>query len=148
MNGINSIVQVGNDAIAISGWVDGAALRAEVTILRSTTTRPIMKAVQDSTFLGVRGDRAYIDDWCCNGRGDRYRPATIYWVSLRDGTEGPHVDLAPDPELHPASEQPLGQGAHNYIVGDYFYVVVPPVTYRYDLRDLKKAPLRMKLSGL
>ncbi len=145
MNGINSIVPAGNDAIAVSGWVDGAALRSELTILHRRTLRPILQNATDSTFLGVRGDRAYIDDWCCNGRPDVYSPATIYSVSLRNGTQSSHVDLAPDPALH-TNIQPLGQGAHNYMVGNDFYVVVGPVTYRYDLRDLQKAPLRMASS--
>jgi hypothetical protein len=144
MDGIASILPVGNDAIAISGWSDGAALRQQLTILRASTMRPIVKTATDSTFLGVLGDRAYIDDWCCNGRPDVYSPATIYSISLKDGTGSPRVDLAPDPELHPANEQPLGQGAHNYMVGDYFYVVVGPVAYRYDVRDLTKAPLRLR----
>ncbi len=145
MDGINGILPAGDNAIAISGWADGAALRAELTILRASTLRPILQDATDSTFLGVRGDRAYIDDWCCNGRPDVYSPATIYSVSLRDGTQSSHVNLAPDPALH-TDIQPLGQGAHNYIVGNDFYVVVGPVTYRYDLRDLKKAPLRMASS--
>jgi hypothetical protein len=144
MDGIGSILPAGDDAIAITGWADGAALRQQLTILRASTLRPIMKTASDSTFLGVRGDRAYIDDWCCNGRPDVYSPATIYSISLKDGTESPHVDLAPDPELHPANEQPLGQGAHNYMVGDYFYVVVGPVAYRYDVRDLTKPPSRLR----
>lgn len=146
MNGINSILPAGNGAIAISGWVDGAALFQQMTILRTSTMRPIMKTATDSTFLGVRGDHGYIDDWCCFGRSDVYRPATIYSISLKDGTESPRVELAPDPELHPANEQPLGQGEHNYMVGDFLYVVVGPVTYRYDLRDLKKVPLRLTTS--
>jgi hypothetical protein len=142
MDGINGILAAGDDAIAISGWADGAALRAELTILRASTLRPILPETADSTFLGALGDRAYIDDWCCNGRPDVYRPATIYSVSLRDGAQGAHVDLSPEPALH-TGIQPLGQGAHNYMVGDYFYVVVGPVTYRYDVRDLNKAPFRM-----
>jgi hypothetical protein len=146
MDGINSILPAGNDAVAISGWASGAALRAEVTILRTSTMRPIMKEAADSTFLGVRGDRAYIDDWCCFGRGDFYRPATIYAVSLKDGTESPRVDLWPDAKSH-LGNQPLGLGEHNYMLGNYFYVVVGLVTYRYDVRDLKRAPLRLRTSS-
>lgn len=97
----------------------------------------------DSTLLGVIGDRAYIDDWCCFGRPDVYQPATIYSISLKNGSESVHINLAPDPEAHPALQQPLGQGGHNYVIGKHFYVVVGPVTYRYNLFDLHRPPTRL-----
>ena len=137
-------VPAGTDAIAVSGMNDGAALRGELSLLRATTLKPVVQhPMSDSSFLGVIGDRAYIDDWCCNGRGDTYQPATIYSVSLKDGSESQHTDLAPDPEAHPANLQPLGQGAQNYLISKYFYVVVGPVTYRYDVDYLQRPPKRM-----
>lgn len=148
MYGINAIVPAGESAIAVFGVNDGAALRDELSLLRATTLKPIVQHfMTDSTFLGVIGDRAYIDDWCCNGRADVYQPATIYWISLRDGTESQHIDLAPDPQGHPGNLQPVGQGEHNYLIGNYFYVVVGPVTYRYDVRNLQKPPNRMATPG-
>lgn len=143
MYGIGSIVPAGADAIAISGFNDGATLRNELSILRATTLKPIVRHyMTDSTFLGILGDRAYIDDWCCNGRAEVYQPATIYSVSLKNGTESEHIDLAPDPQAHPGSLQPIGQGEHNYLIGKYFYVVVGPVTYRYDVGYLQRPPKR------
>jgi hypothetical protein len=144
MYGILSIVPAGPNAIAVSGYNDGAALRNELSILRAATLKPIVQHyMTDSSFLGVIGDRAYVDDWCCNGRADVYQPATIYSVSLKDGSESEHVDLAPDPDAHPGRLQPLGQGEHNYLIGNYFYVVVGPVTYRYDVGYLQRSPKRM-----
>ncbi|TAM76692.1 hypothetical protein EPN44_05075 [bacterium] len=144
MDGINTIEPVGDDAIAVSGFNDGAALRSGVSILRARTLQPIIAHVmRDSTFLGIIGGRAYIDDWCCNGRPDVYQPATIYSISLKGGSESERVNLAPDPQAHPGNLQPLGQGKRNYLIGKYFYVVVGPVTYRYDTRDLQKPPKRM-----
>lgn len=144
MYGIDSIVPAGPNAIAVSGVNDGAALRNELSILRAGNLKPIVRHfMSDSTFLGVIGDRAYIDDWCCNGRADVYRPATIYSVSLKDGTESEHIDLAPDPDAHPGRLQPLGQGEHNYLIGRFFYVVVGPVTYRYEIGYLQRPPKRM-----
>ncbi|MGZ3497872.1 MAG: hypothetical protein ACXWNK_13205 [Vulcanimicrobiaceae bacterium] len=148
MDGINTIEPAGDDAIAVSGFNDGATLRSGLTILRARTLQPITaNLMSDSTFLGVIGDRAYIDDWCCNGRPDVYQPATIYSISLKDGSESERVDLAPDPQAHPGNLQPLGQGEHNYLIGKYFYVVVGPVTYRYDVHDLQKPPKRMATPG-
>lgn len=138
------IEPAGTNAVAITGWIDGATLRSVLSILRTPTLNPVVADdMQDSTYLGTIDDRAYIDDWCCNGRADEYLPATIYSVSLTDGSEGKHVDLAPDPQAHPAASQPLGQGEHNYMIGSYLYVVVGSVTYRYDVRDLNRGPTRL-----
>src|ERR1700693_49041 len=144
IDGIVAFEPAGNGAVAVLGFNDGAVLRAALTFLRARTLQSITPDIMsDSTFLGVIGDRAYIDDWCCNGRSDVYQPATIYSISLKDGSESEGVDLAPDPQAHPGILQPLGQGEHNFLIGKYFYVPVGPVTYRYDVRNLRKPPERM-----
>lgn len=146
MGGINSIVSIGTHDIGVSGSCC-EPIRSMAVILDERTLRPILhRPLIDSTVLGVVGDRIYIDDWCCNGRGDVYAPATIYSISLADGEESPHTDLKPDPQFHPADQQPLGQGGDNYLIGTSFYVVVGPVTYRYDVRDLQRAPTRLATS--
>ncbi|HLZ10849.1 MAG TPA: hypothetical protein VKT80_19855, partial [Chloroflexota bacterium] len=82
------IEPAGASAVAITGWNDGAALQSALSILRTSTLKPVVAHdMQDSTFLGTVGDRAFIDDWCCHGRPDTYLPATIYSVSLADATE-------------------------------------------------------------
>jgi hypothetical protein len=141
--GFNDIVPAGTNAVVVQGWNDGAALSNNMAILNKNTLKPIADGqMDDSTFLGVIGERAYIDDWCCFGRPDQYRPATIYWVSLKDGSASQPVDLYPQPDLHPTRMQPLGQGEHNYLQGRYFYVVTPNYTYRYAVTNLKAPPLR------
>ncbi|MEO9170909.1 MAG: hypothetical protein ABI282_11875 [Candidatus Baltobacteraceae bacterium] len=145
LQGINEIVPAGNTAIAVQGWNDGAALRSDLSILRVATFRRINReSMTDSTFLGTIGNRAYIDDWCCFGRPDVYRPATIYSVSLADGSQSEPVDLRPDPEEHPARLQPLGQGENNYLIGTFLYVPVGENTYRYDILNLGHPPVRLR----
>jgi outer membrane protein assembly factor BamB len=141
--GFNAIVPAGDSAVVVEGWNDGAALRSDMAILDKNTLKPISdRQMSDSTYLGVIGDRAYIDDWCCFGRADQYRPATIYSISLKDGSTTEPVDLYPEPDLHPVGVQPLGQGERNYLEGGYFYVVTPNYTYRYDLVKLGSRPVR------
>jgi hypothetical protein len=141
--GFNAIVPAGDGAVVVEGWNDGAALSNDMAILDKNTLKPIADGqMTDSTFLGVVGDRAYVDDWCCFGRPDRYRPATIYSISLKDGSASEPIDLVPEPDLHPARMQPLGQGESNYLKGTSFYVVTPNFTYRYDVRNLKRLPER------
>ena len=148
MYGINSVTPAGKNAFAVEGWIDGAALVSKLVILRRDTLKPISPdAISDATFLGVIGDRAYIDDWCCNGRPDEYRPATIYSISLRDGTQSNPIDLTPDPDQHPANVQPLGQGERNYMQGRYLYVPVDSVLYRYDILHLNLPPRRTPLAS-
>jgi hypothetical protein len=146
--GFNEIVPAGDTAVVVEGWNDGAALRDDMAILQKDTLKPVTdRPMSDSTFLGVIGDRAYIDDWCCFGRADQYRPATIYSISLKDGSASQPVDLYPEPDLHPARMQPLGQGARNHLQGEYFYVVTQNYTYRYDVRRLKAPPVRSITPG-
>jgi hypothetical protein len=144
---VESIMPAGSSAVAVGGVADGASLRNIVTILNMQTLQPLMpQRLTDSTYLGVYDGRAYIDDWCCNGRADTYAPASVYSVSLKDGTQSKEVDLTPDPQAHPARLAPIGQGESNYRIGRYFYVHVQQITYRYDLTDLKRPPLRMRSS--
>lgn len=143
MSGVNAIVSAGSRVIAVEGFVGGASLREELIFLRARSLTYLSGPFHDNTFLGVIGDRAYIDDWCCNGRPDVYRPATIFSISLADGSAGPSTDLAPEQELHSKEHTPLGQGEHNYMIGRYFYVVVDAITYRYDLVNLQAAPMRL-----
>jgi hypothetical protein len=144
---VNVVMPAGSNAIAVFGTTDGAVLQAQLMLLNARTLESIVKHdMPDSTFLGVYEGRAYIDDWCCFGRADHYAPATIYSVSLKDGSESAHVDLAPDPAAHPGELAPLGQGESNYRIGKYFYVHVEQITYRYDLTDLRKPPIRMRSS--
>lgn len=142
--GVQEIRPAGDGAIAVLGFNDGATLRSALVFLRARTLQPLSDdPISDATFLGMLGDRAYVDDWCCNGRPDAYEPATIYSISMRDGSTSRAVDLAPDRDEHAREIQPLGQGEHNYMIGHYFYVVVGAITYRYDLLDLGKPPLRL-----
>lgn len=144
MEHVFSIFAAGRSDIAISGYNGGAFMSSALAILRADNLRPVgPKLIEDSTLLGVVGDRAYIDDWCCFGRPDEYRPATIYYISLKTGSESPSIDLAPDPQAHQPNSQPLGQGEHNYLIGRYLYVVVGSVTYRYNIMNLTRKPMRM-----
>jgi hypothetical protein len=144
MYGVNRVVPASKEWLAVQGWDEGAAIVNRLVIVRRDTLEPITrKAITDGTFLGVIGDLAYIDDWCCNGRADEYRPATVYWISLRDGKQGEPIDLRPDPDQHPANLQPIGQGEHNYMRGRYLYVPVGDVVYRYDVFDLRVPPYRI-----
>jgi hypothetical protein len=145
MSFITAILPAGNNVIVVSGVNDGAALVNTLSFLRARTLRQVtLERLADTTYLGTIGDRAYLDDWCCFGRPNAYQPATIYSISLKDGTASARVDLTPDPQSHPADQQPLGQGEHNYLIGHDFYVVVGPVTYRYDVRRLNAEPTRMR----
>lgn len=143
---VNAIMPAGADAVAISGASGGATLLNVVTIRKMQSLAAVMPDASDVTYLGTYDGRAYIDDWCCNGRADTYEPATIYSVSLKDGTASKETDLRPGPQEHPANLAPIGQGESNYLIGKYFYVHVEQVTYRYDVTNLNKPPLRMRSS--
>lgn len=148
---VSGVRAAGNSAIAVAAWRDGAALVNDLYFLNSRTLKQINKDnMSDTLFLGVIGNRAYLDDLCCFGRADQYRPATVYSMSLEDGSTTEPVDLAPDAKAHPPDREPLGQGETSYLIGKYFYLVVNDVryirnlTYRYDITNLRLPPVRMK----
>ncbi len=106
MYGINAIVAAGARAIVVEGYNDGSHITMQAALLRSETLSPISSGdMTDNSFLGTIGDRAYFDDFCCNGRADTYLPATVYYIALSDGTESPKVDLTPD------AQSPFGAAA-------------------------------------
>ena len=73
LEAVNDIVPASKSVIVVKAWADGATLHNELFILNGATLRAIVSgSFTDSTFLGVIGGRIYIDDWCCNGRGDEH----------------------------------------------------------------------------
>jgi succinate dehydrogenase hydrophobic anchor subunit len=128
------------DGIAIS---DGAALRDFVEIINCKNLRPILSSRTDTSLLGTIGSDAVLDDWCCNGRPEEYRPGTIYHIDLLNGIESPHVDLRPEPSRFPLP-RPIGQGAQMYLLGTQLYLAVDTTLYWYgDARKPWATPRRM-----
>jgi hypothetical protein len=85
-----------------------------------------------------------MDDMCCMGRSDVYRPATIYRVSLTTHVRTPEVDLTPAPDRYPISTRPLGQGSAAALAGNTLYLFVDHDAYRYgDPRFLAADPQRV-----
>ncbi|MDB5070627.1 MAG: hypothetical protein JWM87_1738 [Candidatus Eremiobacteraeota bacterium] len=82
-------------------------------------------------ILGAIGNIAVLDDMCCNGRADVYRPATIVRANLATGALSPEVDLAPEPSRYPADQRPVGQGSAAILDGGELYLVVGRSLYRY-----------------
>ncbi len=144
ISGINDMTSIGDSTLAVEGWGDGAALHEELLLVRTSDFSLIGEPLMDHKFLGTVGGKAYIDDACCWGRADQYRPATIYSISVPAGEPSKAVDLYPDRRAHEAEVQPPGQGAANYLIGKFLYVVVGDITYRYDVTDLHKPFVRMR----
>ncbi len=128
---ISSIVHIGSCALAIEGWEDGAALRNETEIVGCKRLQPILSEQTDTTILGSIENVAIVDDWCCFGRPDVYRPATIYRVDLTTGATTPEVDLAPEPNRYPPHMRPLGQGSEAILEGGALYLRVDHALYAY-----------------
>lgn len=141
---IADIVPLGSCAYAVSGWSSGAALRQHATILDCKRLSVIVPERDETQILGSVGNIAVLDDTCCNGRPDVYRPATIVRANLATGALSPEVDLTPEPSRYPADRRPIGQGAAAILDGGELYLIVDRSLYRYgDPRTLSATPQRI-----
>jgi hypothetical protein len=140
---VSAIVSLGGCAYGVSGFNEGAVLRFYSGIVGCKALDTILPLQEDASILGaVRGD-AVVDDTCCMGRPDVYRPATIYTVSLTTGVRSPQVDLTPEPNRYPSSARPIGQGSMAMLAENTLYLFVDHAGYRYGDPQFIEPPLRV-----
>jgi hypothetical protein len=144
-DGFNAITPLPHGTLAVAGWSSGAALRAYIALLRAADLHELVTPREETLLVGVVGDTAVLDDLCCFGRADVYRPATIVTVDLRDGKASEPLDLRPDPDRFPASRLGVGQGWNAAaIVGTHLLLGIVPMLYDYgDARAPAAAPQRL-----
>lgn len=121
----------GQSALALGGYSDGAAMAFHEALVRRDTLQSIDGPRQDVTFLGMDHGQAILDDGCCFGRPDVYEPATIFHVSPDTGRASTPVDLRPDPQLFPADQRPIGQGAAAALIDGRLFLAIQPMLYDY-----------------
>lgn len=140
---VSSIAELSNGAIAVTGWADGATLTQQLSLVRRSDLRHIIPQRSDTEALGAVGATAVLNDYCCFGRPDEYRPATILLVNLLDSTIADPIDLRPDPDYF-TSPRPVGQDANAAVIGSSLYLSVAPMLYDYgDARHPALKPLRL-----
>ncbi len=141
---ISNIAPLGSCAYEISGWSDGAYLRGNGAIVDCKRLSVIVPEQEDLVVVGEIGNIAVLDERCCFGRPDVYRPATIVRANLTTGALSPAVDLTPEPSRYPAGHRPIGQGSAVLLEGTELYLVVDRTLYRYgDPRALSGTPQRV-----
>jgi PQQ-like domain len=128
---ISEIVPLGSCAYGIIGWSSGATIREQAEIVSCKRLKTIVPGRTDTSILGSIGDVAVLDDTCCNGRPDVYRPATIVLANLATGAVSPEVDLTPEPARYPPDQRPLGQGSAAMLEGSELYLAVDHALYKY-----------------
>ena len=141
---IAGITPLGACAYAVSGWSTGAAMRSHAAILDCRRLNVIVPEQDEMVVVGAIGNVAVLDERCCFGRADVYRPATIVRANLTTGALSPEVDLTPEPERYPADHRPIGQGSAVLLEGNELYLVVERSLYRYgDARTPAASPQRI-----
>ena len=141
---ISDITPLGACAYGISGWSSGAALRGHAAIVDCKRLSVIVPEQDEMVIVGAIGNIAVLDERCCFGRPDVYRPATIVRANLTTGALSPEVDLTPEPNRYPPDHRPLGQGSAVLLEGSELYLVVDRSLYRYgDPRALSASPQRV-----
>jgi len=108
---IVSIVPLGPRAYGITGSSSGAAMIQHAAILDCKRLTVIVPEQDELQILGSIGNIAALDDRCCKGRPDVYRPATIVRANLTTGALSPGVDLTPELDRYPSDHLPIGQGS-------------------------------------
>lgn len=141
---IADIAPLGACAYGVSGWSSGAALRGHAAIVDCKRLTVVVPEQDDMVIVGTIGNIAVLDERCCFGRPDVYRPATIVRANLTTGALSPEVDLTPEPNRYPADHRPIGQGSAALLEGTELYLLVDRSLYRYgDPRALSASPQRI-----
>ncbi len=137
---ITDIMPLGPCAYGVSGVSTGAAMRHHAAILDCKRLSVIVPEQDEMQILGSIGNTAVLDERCCSGRPDVYRPATIVRANLTTGALSPEVDLTPEPNRYPSDR--IGSAA--MLDGSELYLVVDRSLYRYgDPRALSASPQRI-----
>jgi hypothetical protein len=141
---ISDIVPLGSCAYGVSGWSAGAVLMSHAEIISCNRLKTILPDRSETSILGSIGEIAVLDDTCCSGRPDVYRPATIVLANLVTGALSPEVDLTPEPARYPPDQRPLGQGSSAMLRGSELYLAVDHAVYKYgDPQSLSAFPKRV-----
>jgi putative pyrroloquinoline-quinone binding quinoprotein len=134
------IVPLGSCAYGINGSSSGATIRQHAAILDCKRLRVIVPEQDEMQILGSIGNIAVLDERCCNGPPNVYRPATIVRANLTTGALSPAVDLTPEPNRYPPDR--IGSAA--MLDGNELYLIVDRSLYRYgDPRSLSASPQRI-----
>lgn len=128
---IAKIEPLGPCSFGVTGWSDGAALVESMSIVECRDFRPIVPQRNETDIIGAVGDTAILDDTCCFGRPDVYRPATIIRANLSTGEVSDPLDLRPEPARYPANSRPLRQGSRVFLDGGDLYLAVDHALYDY-----------------
>jgi hypothetical protein len=135
------IQPLGSCAYGINGSSSGATIRQHAAILDCKRLSVIVPEQDAMQILGSIGNIAVLDERCCNGRPDVYRPATIVRANLTTGALSPEVDLTPEPNRYPSDQRP---GSAAMLDGSELYLAVDRSLYRYgDPRALSAVPQRI-----
>jgi hypothetical protein len=138
---ILDIMPLGSCAYGVSGVSTGATMRHHAAILDCKRLSVIVPEQDEMQILGSIGNIAVLDERCCHGRPDVYRPATIVRANLTTGALSPAVDLTPEPNRYPPDR--IGSAA--MLDGSELYLVVDRSLYRYgDPRALSASPQRIE----
>jgi hypothetical protein len=141
---ISEIAPLGSCAYGVTGWSSGAIIREQAEILSCKRLKTIVPERTDTSILGSIGNVAVLDDTCCYGRPDVYRPATIVLANLATGALSPEVDLTPEPARYPPDQRPVGQGSAAMLEGSELYLAVDHALYEYgNPQSLWAAPKRV-----
>jgi hypothetical protein len=141
---ISEIVPLGSCAYGVSGWSSGAIIRQQSEIISCKRLKTIVPERSETSILGSIGDIAVLDDTCCGGRPDVYRPATIVLADLMTGALSPEVDLTPEPAQYPPEQRPVGQGSVAMLEGNVLYLAVDHTVYEYGPpQSLRTSPKRV-----
>lgn len=144
-DGVEGITPLPLGALAVRGWSSGSTTRTQLALVRADDFRAIVPTREETQLVGVVGDTAILDDLCCHGRTDAYRPATIVNVNLRTGATSEPLDLQPDPDLFPPGRQGPGQGWNGAaIAGNHLFLGIAPMLYDFgDARAPARVPARL-----
>lgn len=146
LDAYDRIFALDRTTIGLEGSASGAYLYRQSAIVRAATLAPIVALGPDLLLLGSRGERAFIDDVCCQGLPSDSAPGTLVERSLASGASLASVPLHPYAHAL-APDRDLPGAGPALLVDRALYVATHDALFAYSL-DAVTAPPALAYGGL
>lgn len=98
-------------------------------------------------IVTVRGNRVLLNDGDHFDVGNAYEPALLSWLDLTTGAETKHVALSPPESYQILNGHPKYNFGATFVAGDWLYLKLGPMLYRYRLPDFRRREIVMADAG-
>jgi hypothetical protein len=143
-----SLQFLGSDLLVRENF--SGAYSGEYEYFYNPTTGHVIGNFNTHDIVTVRDGAALLDDRLILDIGiDAYKPAILSWFDLHSGQQSTSITLAPSESdvVEPGYDSPKYHGGPTFVAGNWLYLKLGPMLYRYALPDFKRREIVMRDAG-